>query len=41
MIAQGFDSPKDFLTEWNNSDYFRGKKIPGADQGPSEGARIW
>ena len=27
MIAQGFDSPKDFLTEGNSSVYFRGKKI--------------
>jgi len=27
MVAQGFDSPMDFLTERNSSDYFRGKKI--------------
>ena len=27
MIAQGSDSPKDFLTERNSSDYFRRKKI--------------
>lgn len=27
MVAQGFDSPMDFLTERNSRDYFRGKKI--------------
>ncbi len=28
MIAQGFESTRDFLKERNNSAYFRLKKIP-------------
>ncbi len=28
MIAQGFGFTRDFLKEWNNSAYFRLKKIP-------------
>jgi hypothetical protein len=27
-IAQGFDHPWDFLSEWNNHVFFRTKKIP-------------
>ena len=27
MIAQGFEFTRDFLKEWNNSAYFRLKKI--------------